>query len=224
MQPQSGDSENTVCSFCQQEHIERHILKETPTFRIVADHAPLVAGHILIVPRNHYTCYGDAPASLDAELLALKREVAAFQERYYAAPVFWEHGIFRQTVFHAHLHCFPFGSQIHYDPATQLHAAFITSQNDLRTWHAAHGHYFYLEDGNARGMVFRAEVERYQRIVQQVLWPGASARMPKPVWRSPQQRQLEGLPQIQETIALWQTFQQEGATGYADTPDITRSR
>ncbi len=98
----------TNCAFCQRGEIS-HVLKETPNFRLAADHAPLVEGHLLVIPKQHYTCYGDVPAEFDAELTTLKQEVQAFFARYYAPAVFWEHGVFRQTVFHAHLHCFPFG-------------------------------------------------------------------------------------------------------------------
>ncbi|MBE3558851.1 MAG: HIT family protein, partial [Ktedonobacteraceae bacterium] len=138
-----GASATTECAFCQRSSIADHILKETATFRVVADHAPLVEGHLLIIPREHYTCYGDVPAALDAELFTFKQEVRRFFNRFYDPPVFWEHGIFRQTVFHAHLHCFPFGA-IPYDLATGLHALTINTQDDIRAWHATHGHYFYL--------------------------------------------------------------------------------
>jgi diadenosine tetraphosphate (Ap4A) HIT family hydrolase len=207
MQPGNG----TSCSFCQREQIARYILKETPAFRIVADHAPLVAGHVLIVPRQHYTCYGDMPAALDAELQTLKNEVRQFLARFYAAPLFWEHGIFRQTVYHAHLHCFPFGGEAHYDLARALHEQVLADQEALRSWHATHGHYFYLEDCK-QALLFRADSERYQSVIQDVLRPTAAPYLKHTGWRSPQQRQEEGGPLIEEMIVLWQRFVQEGAT------------
>src|SRR5579864_8803574 len=114
-----GESNGTDCAFCNRTEVT-HILKETPRFLLAADHAPLVEGHILIIPKSHYTCYGDVPGTLDEELLALKNEVRQFFARYYVPPVFWEHGIFRQTVFHAHLHCFPWG-ETGYDLHENLH-------------------------------------------------------------------------------------------------------
>ncbi|MBO0780041.1 MAG: HIT family protein [Ktedonobacteraceae bacterium] len=216
MQPGNGID----CAFCQHGHLKRYTLKETPTFLVVTDHAPLVAGHILIIPRNHYTCYGDVPADLDAELLTLKQTVRQFFARFYAAPVFWEHGIFHQTVFHAHLHCFPFGEEIRYDLASGLHERLITSQDDLRAWHRQHNQYFYLEDSQ-HGVLFQPEIERYRQIIQQVLWPGVSTRITTPGWRSPQQRQQEGQPLIAETIARWRTFEQQGEA-YADEQPRTR--
>ena len=64
------ESNNINCAFCQRSEIS-YILKETPNFLLAADHAPLVEGHILIIPKHHYVCYGEVPARLDDELLAL---------------------------------------------------------------------------------------------------------------------------------------------------------
>ena len=88
---------NMHCAFCNRDDIS-YIFKETPNFLLAADHAPLVEGHLLIIPKQHYTCYGDVPAAMDDELLTLKHEVQQFFTRFYAPAVFWEHGIFRQTV------------------------------------------------------------------------------------------------------------------------------
>ena len=95
----NAETNNIDCAFCQLGDIAANILKETTAFLVVADHAPLVEGHILIIPKHHYACYGEVPAALDAELLALKREVQQFFAQFYAPAVFWEHGVFRQTVF-----------------------------------------------------------------------------------------------------------------------------
>jgi diadenosine tetraphosphate (Ap4A) HIT family hydrolase len=195
------------CVFCQRTTIANYILKETPTFRILADHAPLVPGHMLIVPRMHYACYGTVPATLDDELLALKQEVQRFFGRYYEPSVFWEHGVFHQTVFHAHLHCFPV-STIHYDPATNLHASQVSVQEAIRTWYNTHGPYFYLEDTTHGAFLFAPTLASYQSIIQK-LWQAAmahnkqTARLPPPL-----RRKLSG-PFIQDLQATWLLFQEE---------------
>ena len=97
------------CTFCQRSEVA-DILEETPHFLLAADHAPLVEGHLLVIPKDHYACYGDTPTTLDEELFAIKDELRQFYTQHYAPVVFWEHGVFRQTVFHAHLHCFPWGN------------------------------------------------------------------------------------------------------------------
>jgi diadenosine tetraphosphate (Ap4A) HIT family hydrolase len=210
----------TECAFCLRDEsanrdIVRYTLKETPTFRIVTDHAPLVEGHLLIIPKTHYACYGAAPAELDAELQALKQEARRFLDQFYANVIFWEHGVFGQTVFHAHLHCFPFG-EISYDPSTELHEIVVTSQDDIRSWYQTRGHYFYLED-TRRALLFAPERDSYLRIIQEVLRSGVVARNGHAQWRPPQQRYAEREPLIASVIANWQTFQkQQQGVQYAD--------
>ncbi len=202
------------CAFCQRSSIANQILKETPTFRIIADHAPLVPGHLLIVPHNHYACYGAVPSTLDNELFALKHEVQRFFVRYYEQPVFWEHGIFRQTVFHAHLHCFPFG-ETHYDPSTHLHELQIFSQEDIRTWYITRGHYFYLQDIH-NAFLFPPTTDAYQPIVHNVLWQAALARNKQTAWLPSRQRQQLSGPFIQALQEKWQLFQ-EKEQNYVDS-------
>lgn len=97
------------CVFCQPERLES-VLASSPNFLIVADHAPLVPGHTLIIPRAHYPCYGAVPEELDAELAAVRARVRGFLERTYPAVMWFEHGVFHQTVYHAHLHAMPMGT------------------------------------------------------------------------------------------------------------------
>src|ERR1700730_13708211 len=182
------------CPFCNRNEIT-HILKETPRFLLAADHAPLVEGHILIIPKDHFTCYGDVPGDLDMELSVLKNQVQQFFTRFYAPPVFWEHGIFRQTVFHAHLHCFPWG-ETRYDLNEGLHSEIVTSQEDIRRWHRQHGQYFYMED-NTVALIFAPEMERYLGIIKNVFARGIALRGGTAQWRSPKQRYEEGVPLIE---------------------------
>ncbi len=200
-------SNGTDCAFCNRAEIS-YILKETPNFLLAADHAPLVEGHILIIPKQHYACYGEVPAELDIEFFALKREVQQFFSQCYAPVVFWEHGIFKQTVFHAHLHCFPWGAS-GYDLDQELHNLVVSSQEDIRRWYTAQGHYFYMEDASS-ALLFAPEMDRYLGIVKNVFWRGILSRGGKVEWRSPQQRYEEGGPLIEATADKWRSFQRQG--------------
>jgi diadenosine tetraphosphate (Ap4A) HIT family hydrolase len=208
------EASNTNCAFCQRSSIAANILQETPTFLTVADHAPLVEGHILIIPKQHYACFGAMPAELDVEIQALKQQVQQFFDQFYAPVVFWEHGIFRQSVFHAHLHCFPFGVT-RYDVNEEVHSLVVHSQDDIRDWYATRGQYFYMEDASS-ALLFAPEMERYFHIVKNVLAAGASARSQQTGWRTQQQRYEEGRPLIEATSDKWQTFQQQRGAKYAD--------
>jgi diadenosine tetraphosphate (Ap4A) HIT family hydrolase len=201
-------SNNNDCAFCKRTEISS-ILKETPNFLLAADHAPLVEGHILIITKQHFACYGEVPAKLDAELFSLKCEVQRFFTHCYTPVVFWEHGIFKQTVFHAHLHCFPWGIS-GYDLDKKLHNIIVSSQEDVRQWYSTQGHYFFMEDSN-RALLFAPELDRYLGIVKNVFWRGIVSRGGKVEWRSPQQRYEEGAPLIKAMIDKWRSFQEQGA-------------
>lgn len=204
----------TDCAFCQRNMVATNILKETAHFLIVADHAPLIEGHLLIIPRHHYACYGEVPTGLDAELSALKREIQQFFGEFYVPAVFWEHGIFRQTVFHAHLHCFPFGA-IEYHTDETMQSRTVHSQDDIREGYAAHGQYFYMEDTRT-ALLFAPEMNTYLHIIRDVLWRGATSRGAPRTWRSPQQRYEEGFPLIEAMLVKWQQFQQHQGVNYAN--------
>jgi diadenosine tetraphosphate (Ap4A) HIT family hydrolase len=195
------------CPFCQRHCIAANILQETPSFRIVADHAPLIEGHLLIIPKSHYLCYGDVPATLDAELQAIKQDIRDFFQQFYLPPIFWEHGIFRQSVFHAHLHAIPFGT-ITYSPEEKRHSVLVQSAEDIRTWFANNGHYFYLEDAQ-HALLFEPEMEVYMHIVQHVLNPAVMAKNEQVQWRTTQQRQELGKPFIAALKEKWASFHDE---------------
>jgi diadenosine tetraphosphate (Ap4A) HIT family hydrolase len=200
------EADSTDCAFCRHNDIASYVLKETSKFLIVTDHAPLVEGHLLIIPKCHYACYGAVPADLDAELLALKQEVRQFLAQYYAPVVFWEHGIFRQTVFHAHLHCFPFGA-LEYDYSQELHGAVVHTQEDIRTWYATQGQYFYMEEHGGTAFLFAPEMDRYLHIIKGIFAQAAS-RNGYTGWRSPELRQIAGVPLIAATRERWRAYEQ----------------
>jgi diadenosine tetraphosphate (Ap4A) HIT family hydrolase len=204
---QSAEANSTGCAFCRRNDIA-YVLKETSNFLVAADHAPLVEGHLLIIPKRHYACYGSVPSELDAELFALKREVGQFLSHFYAPAVFWEHGVFRQTVFHAHLHCFPFGNA-QYDSFEGLYSVVVHSQDDIRAWYATEGDYFYMEDARA-ALLFMPEVERYLQVIKNVFQRGIQSRGGHGGWRPPQQRYEEGVPLIAAMAEKWRTFQKQG--------------
>lgn len=204
-----ASASDSTCAFCNPGELAC-ILHETPHFWLAADRAPLVEAHLLIIPKQHYTCYGDVPAALDEELFALKHLTRQFFTQFYDPPVFWEHGIFRQTVFHAHLHCFPWGN-IEYNLQAGVHAQVVTSQDDVRRWYAGRGQYFYLEDSSL-ALLFPPEIDRYLRIIKSVFLRGMTLRGGSAQMRPPEQRIIEGRPLIQAVVAKWRQFQTQGAS------------
>lgn len=210
----NGLNGNSDCPFCRHERIP-YILKETPHFLLITDHAPIVEGHILIIPKEHYACYGEVPAALDAELFEQKREVQRFFARYYQPAIFFEHGVFRQTVYHAHLHCFPFGGAA-YGLERGLHAQIVSSQDDIREWYAMRGHYFYLED-DQHALLFDPDMDRYLAVFSEVLWQGVAARTHRSQWPSAKERYNAGGPLIAATAEKWQAFERTQHKGAKET-------
>lgn len=201
----NGLNGKSDCPFCDHESIP-NILKETPHFLLATDHAPIVEGHLLIIPKVHYACYGEVPAELDDELREQKQEVQRFFARYYHPALFWEHGVFRQTVYHAHLHCFPFGNASSH-LARDLHNQVVSSQEDIRVWYATRGHYFYLED-DQRALLFVPDMNRYLTVFRDVLWQEVAARTKLSHWPSARERYNAGGPLIEATVERWQAFEQ----------------
>jgi len=196
-----------MCVFCQRDTLS-NILYQSEHFLLLADHAPVVAGHILIVPRDHYTCYGAVPAPLDAEFLHLKALVTGFCRATYRTPVFFEHGVFHQTVFHAHLHVIPVGS-FPDDIATIATEAGrpVVSQADIRDWYETQGHYFYLErlvgdDGVPHAAIYPPNQQLYYRVLgllrEQTGPPGG--------WSPQPMRRLTGTRKVQELTSAWRRY------------------
>jgi diadenosine tetraphosphate (Ap4A) HIT family hydrolase len=195
------------CVFCHRAVLDP-ILAETEHFFLLADHAPLVEGHLLIIPRVHYACYGAIPAALEDEFLALKRRVADFLAEVYLAPAFFEHGVFRQTVYHAHLHAMPFGP-VNIDLPAQAadHGRHVTALADVRAWYAERGHYFYLEQPPRDGAPMEAAVFPPREAVYfRVLGQLREASGHVAPWHPQPLRRLTGKAKMRSVAANWQSY------------------
>ena len=191
------------CTFCQRQKLS-NILYQSDSFFLIADHAPLIEGHVLLVPKAHFACYGALAPRLDAEFGRVKAAAAEFLAHAYRSPIFFEHGIFRQTVYHAHLHCFPFG-QLQLDLASH-HPQAVTGLDDIRAWYAAQGQYFYLEPEPGQGALFQPEEMRYFSVLGALRQEAANTHGP---WRTAIERRLNGKPRIQSLVQKWQDFAEE---------------
>ncbi len=190
------------CAFCQRQKL-KNILTESASFFLLADHAPLIEGHILLVPKAHYSCYGALDLTLEEEFLRMKAEATAFLTQFYRPPVFWEHGIFHQTVYHAHLHCFPFGP-LQLD-LSAFHPYHTKGLADIRTWYEQRGQYFYFEQQPGEGQLFAPEEMRYFSVLGELRKKAATHG----AWRPPEVRRLNGQPQIKALVQRWQEFARE---------------
>src|SRR5215813_12251511 len=76
------------CPFCDPATVAT-ALATSDHFYLLADNAPLVEGHALIIPRDHYACFGALPVGWDGELLTLKGRVARFERERYRPAIFF---------------------------------------------------------------------------------------------------------------------------------------
>ena len=202
------------CPFCALGELETP-LTETPSFYAAGDHAPLVGGHILIIPKAHYACYGALPAALEEEFLTLKETIRRFLTEVYRAPTFFEHGVFRQTVYHAHLHAMPFG------PANmELEAMAVgsggqplRSLDDLRAWYATRGQYFTLETPNdpangaaPQAAIFPPEMGVYGRALTTI----RQLTNAREGWSPPQLRHAARGPKLRALAQAWRAWRAQG--------------
>ncbi len=202
-----AESDRSVCVFCRHEKLS-HILHETEHFLLLADHAPVVEGHVLILPRTHFACYGSVPASLDTELLNLKAMVASFCRETYQSPVFFEHGVYRQTVFHAHLHAMPLGTF----PEDIVSVAAgkgapIATQADIRSWYQERGQYFYLERLGANGNPAQATIfPPSEPLYHQVLGILRTHTGEPGGWKPQPVRRLTSDQKVRALASAWQRY------------------
>ena len=201
------------CVFCAHDALDV-VLAETEHFLVIADHAPLAEGHLLIVPRDHYACFGALPATFDDEARDLRERTSRFLTDRYRAPIFFEHGVFRQTVFHAHLHALPLGaaSPGFADEVSRIGRP-APSPDALRAWYAAQGHYFYLEtlraDADQReALLFLPDMEVYFQVMDTLRAHTAATA----AWIPPAVRQIQGGAKMRRLAASWRAYFGESET------------
>ena len=206
------------CAFCAHTALDV-VLAETEHCLVIADHAPLAEGHLLIVPREHYACYGALPEPFDDEARELRERATRFLTDTYRAPIFFEHGVFRQTVFHAHLHALPLGAA---SPGFADEVGRIgcpaPSSDALRAWYAAQGHYFYLETlredmGQREALLFPPDMEVYFQVMGTLRAHTAATA----AWIPPALRQAQGGAKMRKLAANWRAY--FGESDLANAPD-----
>lgn len=89
----------------------KYPLYETNNFWIVCDVHPLTEGHVLIIPKKHLSCIGEYPTEILNDYVKLHEVFTNFVKDSYNYVSTFEHGKIGQTVFHSHVHIFPFNGK-----------------------------------------------------------------------------------------------------------------
>ena len=94
--------------------IKNRILYESKNFIIIPTVGPLVNGHILICPKEHFLSFSQLDRELLDEVEKIKSEVRKIYRKVYGKEtVFFEHGMLScedkggACTSHAHIHCLP---------------------------------------------------------------------------------------------------------------------
>lgn len=101
------------CLFCKivRKEIPSFTVNETKNFLAFLDINPRTKGHVLIIPKEHYTNLTDFPSSLAKELIDFSKETAKKVLTVVKTPDFnfsINNGkLSGQEVFHTHFHIIP---------------------------------------------------------------------------------------------------------------------
>ena len=133
--------------FCTRSAVPEPLL-ETSSLYVIPDLYPCAPGHILIIPKEHYRCWADTPASLMDERERAAELVTRFiRDCYRLNTLQWENGIAGQEVPHAHRHLWPTRLEQlpmdHKDSSTEL----IRKPLDIQSFYARRGPYFDVRLG-----------------------------------------------------------------------------
>ena len=95
------------CAFCDKSNIERDIIYETKNFIVKVGVGIITPGHVMIIPKDHYKCYGELPKEHEKEFLDLKNKIINKITEKFSEPFLIEMGAWGQSVKHAHIHVIP---------------------------------------------------------------------------------------------------------------------
>ncbi len=150
------------CVFCQTDNIKRDILLESENFFVKVGVGILAPGHVMIIPKMHLTCFGELPQQLMKEFLSLKDEVFNKVKSNFFEPIIFEHGIYGQSISHAHMHIIPIKSG-HYNLKNikenffkGLKSTKIENFSKLADIFREEGSYLYLKE-NGQNWVFHTK-------------------------------------------------------------------
>lgn len=150
------------CIFCNYELMRGDILWESENFFVKVGVGILGPGHIMIVTKKHITCFAELPKQLRKEFMLLKKDVFKRIKSNFSEPIIYEHGVYSQSIKHAHIHFVPIRNKLY-----NLENLKKNISNDIKTRKANNifnvesifneeGSYFYLEE-NGQKWIFHTK-------------------------------------------------------------------
>ena len=156
------------CIFCNCE--KKDIVYETKNFYVKVGRGIITAGHVMIIPKKHYSAIAEIGKELVNEYLNLKKDVIEEISLKFFKPFLMEHGAFLQSVFHAHIHLIPVNGN-GYSNADLLHDMIIPSSkklnfkiikinnfSELREYFLKYKKYLYYENNNEQYIIEATDI------------------------------------------------------------------
>ncbi|MFZ1205394.1 MAG: HIT domain-containing protein [Candidatus Acidiferrales bacterium] len=154
-----------VADFFRQFGRESRVLLDDPEFFVVPTLGPLVAGHILILPKTHFYSVGEMPESMLSRLEQIARNVREILRARYGSCSAFEHGCVDKIgkagacIDHAHLHLLPVSQNLRplversFGSGTEM-----KSFSGLRSFVRRSMPYLYYEDPAGLAMAYEAPI------------------------------------------------------------------
>ena len=115
-----GDATNDLLAqLIGSETYVRRVPLESESFAVIPSVGPLVEGHVILCPKQHFKRFAQIPTMLEGEFAVMKKRLSEILAVTYGQRVhYFEHGSAKTaeqpmcTVEHAHLHFVPTDAQI----------------------------------------------------------------------------------------------------------------
>ena len=103
---------NEGCAFCNEDTIKDGLLDETENFYYrVAAKGAIAPGHVLLISKDHFSCFGEMPSILYKEYSVAVYRIKNEIKKNFSTAICVELGVHGQSIPHAHTHFFPFISE-----------------------------------------------------------------------------------------------------------------
>jgi len=142
------------CIFCNYDSIKEDILLKSDNFFVKVGVGILAPGHVMIIPKEHISCLGELPKQLTKEFISLKDDVFSKIKSNFSEPIVYEHGMYSQSINHAHLHFVPSKNKFYKlenlieNIFKDLKSVQISDIFEIRDIFEREGSYIYLEENN----------------------------------------------------------------------------
>ena len=153
------DIEMKECLFCQFDELKPDILWKSKNFFVKVGVGILAPGHIMVVPKKHISCFAELPSGLIKEFMSIKEDAFNKVKHNFSEPILYEHGIYGQSIPHAHMHLVPSKNEF-YDLQNikenifkSLKSTRIDDMLQIAGVFKKEGSYFYLEQNGSKWVI-----------------------------------------------------------------------